>query len=220
MAETLVSIPSEKRYTWPKINLPKEALEKDTAEIWKLGGREVIEKLKDYINHQPGKDPWENTFELMALYQRALQLLWYDSTVDALFSRNMYTALKKAQGEKLELTWNDIDGLPGPKTTIKLITALQKNETKKQPKLKTTLDGEALTIANTFLKGRWFTIVDNPKTNNPKKIYHNPNMNMMIQIDGDRVDYLHDLWSNFGQRKELTTEEREIIGRLSKILKG
>ena len=55
MNENPIAIPSNKKYTWEKINLSKEALEKDIAQIKELDTATVWEKLMDYINHQPGK---------------------------------------------------------------------------------------------------------------------------------------------------------------------
>ena len=136
MTENLHTIPLDKKYTWEKINLSKEVLKETIERIKKLDKDEVTEALKEYINHRPGIDTGEGTFEMMALYQRSLQLLWSDITVDALFWRQTYTILKTIQEKKLGFQWKDIDGLPGPKTTTALIEALQKEIEKPKAEVK------------------------------------------------------------------------------------
>lgn len=225
MNENPIAIPSNKKYTWEKINLSKEALEKDIAQIKELDTATVWEKLMDYINHQPGKDKWKSTFEMMALYQRALQLLWYDITVDGLFWGNTLTTLKATQRDNLGFQWKDIDGLPGPKTTEKLIEILQKKGEEKiaaveKPKeegpssdaeisknKKKPLEKAAAYLDNEGFKkiGDW--------------IYRGPDDDITITIQENSVDYNRDFWRAFG-KWDLNAKENGIIQKLSDILKG
>lgn len=117
--------PSGNPYTWPK-----HALEEDlttlAARINALGMSEVAAGLGRYENISPWKSASVNTFEMMALYQQAMTLLGKNTEVDTRFWPETYISLKVIQKGMLWFTGNDIDGLPGPKTTVALIEALNK----------------------------------------------------------------------------------------------
>lgn len=124
--QTARMTPSGKEYTGEKIKLGKEALQNTISAVEKMDASTVAKELNQYKDIIPGKDNKNNTFEMMALYQRALGLLWYETKVDARFGGDTYTKLKTVQAEKLKFTGNDIDGFPGPKTTKALIELLWK----------------------------------------------------------------------------------------------
>jgi hypothetical protein len=120
--------PSGKEYTGEKIKLWKEALQKTINEVEKMDATTVAKKLDQYKDVIPGKESKDNTFEMIALYQRALGLLWNETKIDARFGGDTYKQLKKAQAEKLKFTETDVDGFPGPKTTKALIELLGKSQ--------------------------------------------------------------------------------------------
>ncbi len=118
-------IPSGKKYEGPKYAL-KESLADLTQRIENLTQADVVKGLEKFKNIIPGKSADINTFEMMALYQKAMNYMDYDVTVDGRFGRETFKALTDTQRTNLKFTGDDIDGLPGPKTTEALIKALQK----------------------------------------------------------------------------------------------
>lgn len=121
--------PSHGEYTKEKKELWKESLQKTIEAVKNMNINQIKEWLKKYKDTKPGSDANENTFEMTALYQRALQLIWYkEIKIDALFGASTYRELKKAQENNLGFKWKSIDGLPGPTTTVALITILDATE--------------------------------------------------------------------------------------------
>ena len=120
--------PSGKEYTGEKVKLWKEALQKTISAVEKMDTTSVVKQLDQYKDVIPGKNSKDNTFEMIALYQRALGLLWHETKIDARFGGDTYKQLKKVQEEKLKFTGTDIDGFPGPKTTKALIELLGKSQ--------------------------------------------------------------------------------------------
>lgn len=132
MSETLKTFPKKNVYIWETIDFWKKALQETIEEVKSLDANQTMERLSKYKTTKPGLDSKDNTFEMMALYQRALQLLTSSSTlaIDARFGTDTYKALMKTQKETLKFTWKEADGLPGPKTTTALINALWEKSTK------------------------------------------------------------------------------------------
>lgn len=130
-------IPSKKEYSGEKIKLWKEALQKTINEVEKMNATEVAQKLDQYKDVIPGKTN-DNTFEMMALYQKALTFLGTKTKIDSRFGTETHTNLKTVQAEKLKFTGTDTDGLPGPKTTKALITELGKTQTSGAPAITVT----------------------------------------------------------------------------------
>ncbi len=122
MSENATFTPSARKYERPKYNLT-ENLDALVARIDKLDKAGVAQWLEKYKWIIPWQDPSKNTFEMMALYQHAMnQLEWgEDVTVDGRFWRETHTNLIEVQ-KNLKIT--PADGLPGPKTTETLIKAL------------------------------------------------------------------------------------------------
>ncbi len=130
MSEIARMTPSQGEYKKERIHLWKEVLKNLIDDIDGLSTKDVIDKLDKYKEVKPWIDKNSNTFEMIALYQKSLQLLWSVKVgkVDALFWWATHRELKEIQEKKLGLKWKDIDGLPGPTTTKKLIKELQKLE--------------------------------------------------------------------------------------------
>jgi len=144
MSEIARMTPSQGEYKKEKYILWKESLEKTIEEVKNLSSKDVSERLKKYENTIPGATK-ENTFEMMALYQRALQLLWFKEIwITARFRTETFTTLEKAQSTKLGMKKGD--GFPGPKTTKALIEALKKLDTPVQAKAVPTENGEKIKI--------------------------------------------------------------------------
>ena len=150
-------IPSREKYTWAKVDLTKEALAKNLDDIKKMTPTEVKTNLEKYTSvnfNTKDVSNKTNTLEMTALYQKALQLLWYtDVTVDARFGPTTSTNLKKAQKEKLKFSGNKIDGLPGPETTKALVMALEKSEPKEE-----IIEDTPLQKAKKLLNENWYVI--------------------------------------------------------------
>ena len=121
-------VPSGKEYVGEKIKLWKEVLQKTMSEVEKMDVTAVAKKLDQYKDVIPGKENKDNTFEMMALYQRAFSHLWKNTKVDARFGPETHSNLKTIQKEKLKFSENESDGFPGPKTTKALIELLSKVE--------------------------------------------------------------------------------------------
>lgn len=129
MSEWAKMYPSHGEYTKEKKELWKEALQKTIEAVKNMDINQVKQWLKKYKDTKPGSDANENTFEMTALYQRALQLLWCkEIKIDALFWVSTYRELKKVQEHNLQLKWKSIDGLPGPTTTMALIATIDASE--------------------------------------------------------------------------------------------
>jgi len=73
MSEKVTLTPSAKKYEGPKYDL-KEDLKILADRISKLDKTTTATELEKYKNIIPGKDAKVNTFEMMALYQRAMNL--------------------------------------------------------------------------------------------------------------------------------------------------
>ena len=123
MSEKATLTPSVKKYEGPKYNLTED-LTTLTTRIMALDKAGVATRLGQYSWIVPGKDATKNTFEMMALYQGAMnQIDWGERVaVDGRFGPEMHKNLKIVQ-KTLNITPQD--GLPGPKTTEALINALQ-----------------------------------------------------------------------------------------------
>jgi hypothetical protein len=130
-------VPSTREYKGDKINLSNEAVKKIIDEVKDMNAMQVAEKLGKYKNTIPGKNKDDNTFEMMALYQRALTLLWTATSLDARFGAQTYSNLKIVQASKLGLKWKEADGFPGPNSTNAIIRILWEQATTKQPVPKT-----------------------------------------------------------------------------------
>lgn len=136
MSEAIHMTPSHGEYKKEKYILWKEVLKNLIVDVDKLSAKEVSEKLNTYSETKPW-DKNSNTFEMMALYQKSLQLLWSKEVkkVDALFGWDTFKWIKEIQEKNLGFKWRDIDGLPGPTTTKALIKELQKRDTPVQEKV-------------------------------------------------------------------------------------
>ena len=110
---TFEQIPSGKKVDGPRYAVSPSELKVLVESISKLDSKGVAEALKRYEGIIPGKDKTKNTFEMMALYQHAINLLGGTGlTVDARFGPKTRQALLTIQGEKLGLAGGDVDGLP------------------------------------------------------------------------------------------------------------
>lgn len=118
--------PSDSVRQLPKANLTKEAFENMKTQIAWYWLDTVIAWLRD-LNGIKSSNA-DNGFLMIWLYQRALWLINgnNDLACDCRFWPATFDALKKVQGWILGCRWWEIDGLPGPKTTKKLIEALEK----------------------------------------------------------------------------------------------
>lgn len=120
-----VYIPSNEKFNWEQKNISKEVLRSTVDKVQKMNASEVLTWLDKYkdINlwHDTTSDT--NSFEMVALYQRAINLSWWSVTIDGRFWTKTYTALKSFQ-ETLWITGVDKDGFPGNKTTAKIIEQL------------------------------------------------------------------------------------------------
>ncbi|MDD2891786.1 MAG: hypothetical protein PHQ95_02370, partial [Candidatus Gracilibacteria bacterium] len=121
MTERIHTFPSKKPYTGEIFNIGKEELKKIISPIKDMNNTEIVENLAKYENTSPGKDG-ENTFEMMALYQQAINSINNNNElrVDGYFGRGIYNALKDVQ-IKIGVA---SDGFPGPETTKALIEYL------------------------------------------------------------------------------------------------
>jgi hypothetical protein len=127
MSENPKLYPSPKKYEGPKYDLTED-LNTLTTRIDALDESGVAKWLEKYIWIIPGKkDGSKNTFEMMALYQKAMKLLPGNQfpDVDARFWPETHKALKIVQKDILNFEKKFCDGLPWPETTEALIIALQ-----------------------------------------------------------------------------------------------
>jgi hypothetical protein len=125
MSENPTLYPSKKPYTWPK-STATEDVEAIAARVKQLDTKGVATWLAPYTGKTPGKNADVNTFEMMSLYQQAINLLNDNIalTVDGRFGKNTHLALQDLQRSKLELTGASADGFMWPQTTTALIAAL------------------------------------------------------------------------------------------------
>ncbi len=116
-----------------KIMLEKGALRNIIETTKNLTPEETITKLELYQGVTLGKDVLNksgkdalNMFEMMALYQRSIQLFWdLELVIDARFGPKTFKKLMKTQKDVLHFEWKAPDGIPGPKTTKAIINALK-----------------------------------------------------------------------------------------------
>lgn len=113
----------DKKYTWENFNL-KESLDVLTTRVQKLDSAGTAEGLWKYKSIIPGNSWNVNTFEMMALYQHAMNQLDGGQLigVDGKFWPSTHKNLMDIQAI---LKVVPSDGLPGPQTTEALIQALQ-----------------------------------------------------------------------------------------------
>lgn len=121
MTEKIHTFPNKKPYTGDIFNIGKEELKKIISPIKDMSNTEVVENLVKYENTSPGKDG-ENTFEMMALYQRVINSINNNNElrVDGYFWKGIYNALKDIQAKIGAVS----DGFPWPETTKALIKYL------------------------------------------------------------------------------------------------
>ena len=111
---TFELIPSGKKSVdGPRYAVSPPELKTLIENVSKLDSKGVANALNKYKDTIPGKDATQNTFEMIALYQHAINLLGATGlTVDARFGPKTRQALLTIQGEKLGLAGGDVDGLP------------------------------------------------------------------------------------------------------------
>lgn len=112
----------------------KDALIQLTTRISTYNAPTVADELEKYRDTIPGKSKDTNTFEMIALYQRAMQLFDSTITVDGRFSTKTYSELKNIQSsfgfieknkKKIIPSEGVMDGFPGPITTKVIIAHLR-----------------------------------------------------------------------------------------------
>jgi hypothetical protein len=217
MSEILKTVPHQKEYNWAKIELWKEALKKTIEEVKSLDAKQTMDRLWKYKTTKPGLDSKDNTFEMMALYQRAIQLLWDGITpaINARFGTDLYKSLMKAQKDILKFTWKDgkiADGLPGPTTTTALIKALGELQATKPTEVITEEKETPTDRAKSYL-----TVTEKYK-NNLDWTFTNPTWDVVITIQGDDATMERGIvrkYTKFGATKE----DNIILWRVKVLLK-
>lgn len=234
---SLRTTPHGREYT-EKVALWKEVLKTTIDTIKDADAKQAIELLAKYKDMIPGQTKQDtNSFEMIALYQRSIQLLWdgKNPSVDALFWPATFEQLKKIQSEKLGLSWKDVDGLPGPITTNAIIKAFEKSpgiQTTQPDSIKNGKSswgspletGESLVQAESwaevvqltpaekadkFLKAEGFT-------KNEKWEYIGPDKDLTLVIKNWVVEFTRSLGRVFGSW-ELSDAEKRITLEVAKL---
>lgn len=113
-------LPSKKEYTWPLSNT-SEGLEKMNARIATMNALEAQDALIKYAweDFMPVNEK-TNMLEMMALYQKALTILGKNLKVDGFFGAKTRKVLQEFQKENGLVA----DGIPGERTTAKILSKL------------------------------------------------------------------------------------------------
>ncbi len=124
-----IMLPSKKEYTWP-LAKTTESLENMKARISTMSALDTKTALSKYAweDFMPANEN-TNMLEMSALYQRALTLLGVPVGVDGFFGAKTRKAIQEFQKANGLVT----DGMPGKRTTEKILSRLSEKVSTNNP---------------------------------------------------------------------------------------
>ena len=133
-------------WNWEVLGMLKKEKQSIIESVKQLTPEELSLRLEAFrdinlgVNLDPSlKKSWKTTFEMVALYQRALQILGKNTQtlkVDTHFWDLTHQALLAYQKDTLKFTWKNLDGLPGTNTTKAILEKLKELHPKPQAQVK------------------------------------------------------------------------------------